>query len=909
MAETLYLIDGYAQIFRAYYAIRGGMRSPVTGESTHAVFGFTGMLLRLLSELDARHVVVAMDAPGRTFRDDLYGAYKATRDAIPDDLQAQVPRVLEVVEAFGIPVIGQAGLEADDVIATIVQRVLDDPACAGLDVRIISKDKDLEQLLCDRVALFDIHTGATIDVAALWENKGITPGQVIDVLALTGDTVDNVPGVDGIGLKTAAQLIGEFGSIEGILAGLDRIKGKRRENLEKAREHLPLSRALVTLRRDASVSFSLEASRVCPVDLERLLALFQQLGFNRYQEEARRLAGGPPASAGPAAAGSGTPAAAGDDLPEVVCSFDLVDTPEELEKLARALGDQALVGLRTRTARVASGEVLRGLAFAWDSGRGVYLPVLSPETKSGLDPAVVAAVLGPVLSSAAVPKCGHNLKQDARALLRHGIRLRGVICDAMLACTLIDPALPAHKLDHLARSLLGCRLAEPAEGGAEEAARCAVAEAIIGLRLHQHVMPRLDQMGLGRLFREIEAPLCVVLAEMEANGITCDPEELLRQKEALGIRAEALRREVLALAGCDFHLDSTRQLAEVLFDRLGLQVVKKTRTGRSTDIQVLEALAAEEDPADPRTGVPRLIIEYRHLTKLLTTYMGQLREAVHPETRRIHCTFHQIYTATGRMVAHNPNLQTIPVRTEVGRQIRKAFSAPGGHVLICADYSQVELRILAHLSEDPGLLRAFEQDLDIHAAVAAEVFGAAPGAVTREQRSHAKTINFGIIYGVTAYGLSRRIEGLDVSGAKQLIADYRERFPGIERFLQRCVRDALEEGHVTTLMGRRRSIPEIRSGNRHTRALGERLAINSVVQGSGADLIKAAMVNVQRRIDRERLPLKLLLQIHDELVFETPAEAAEEHAAFIREEMERAAVLKVPLKAEAGIGRDWMSAK
>jgi DNA polymerase-1 len=416
-------------------------------------------------------------------------------------------------------------------------------------------------------------------------------------------------------------------------------------------------------------------------------------------------------------------------------------------------------------------------------------------------------------------------------------------------------------------------------------------------------------MALSALMRDVEAPLAAVLSEMEANGIFCDGPELLRQGEGLAVRVDELRRKVQTIAGQDFQLDSPKQLAEVLFDRLGLTPGKKTKTGRSTDIQVLERLAAQEDRNDPRTTVPGLVIEYRQLNKLISTYLGNLRDAIDPETGRIHSTFHQLVTATGRLASQNPNLQNIPVRRDVGRQIRRAFPAPPGQVLLCADYSQIELRLLAHLSEDAALLDAFGRDQDIHAMVAAQVFGVPLEAVTREQRNNAKTINFGIIYGITAFGLARRIEGLDISTAAALIAGYKERFPGIERFLRRCVQQALEQGYVTTILGRRRAIPELQASNHATRALGERLAINSVVQGSNADVIKLAMVNIQRRIEREGLPLRLLLQIHDELVLESPADLAAAHATLVREEMERAMTLRVPLRVDVGIGTDWMSAK
>ncbi|MBW3621963.1 MAG: DNA polymerase I [Armatimonadetes bacterium] len=938
-SETLYLIDGFAQIFRAYYAIRGGMRSPVTGEPTHAVFGFTGMLLKLLREFRPHYVVVATECEGKTFRDDLYPDYKGTRAEIPDDLIAQIPRVFEITEAFGIPVIGAPGLEADDVIATITQRVLDDGCCGDLNIRIVSKDKDLEQLLGDWVTMFDIHNDATIDAAALRENKGIRPDQVIDMLALMGDTVDNVPGVDGIGPKTAAQLIQQYGSIDGIYENIGQIKGKRRENLEKARAHLPLSRELVTLKRAEEFPFSLEAARIRPMDLNRLIPLFQQLGFNRFQDEARRLAldaGETPTTEGLSdlvnvsdpfsIEGNGEDAAPSNGVEEFDHGgngqYEAITAREALEELAATLRSQPMIAVDTETTGLERDAKLCGLSFAWEAGHGVYVPILSPEPETHLDEETVLDVLGPVLSDPVVEKCGHNLKFDAQVLLRHGVRLRGVVFDTMLASILMDPSQPAHKLDHLAAEHLRYRMIPITDliGSGDEQTSIdkvpvdrvttyAAEDADIALRLYHHLCPKLEERGMVKLVREIESPLAPILAEMEQNGILCDPEELRRQGEILKARAQELRREIQELCGCEFHVDSTHQLAEVLFDKLGFASAKKTKTGRSTDISVLEKLAAQEDRNDPRTAVPRLVIEYRMLTKLISTYLGNLIASVDKETGRIHSQFHQLVTATGRLASHNPNLQNIPVRTDTGRQIRKAFVAPEGACLICADYSQVELRLLAHLSEDPALLDAFERGLDIHTAVAAQVFGVGEGEVTREQRAKAKTINFGIIYGITAFGLARRVEGLDVAGAGALIEDYKRRFPGIDGFMRRCVTEALEAGYVRTVTGRRRAIPEIRERSRTKQMLGERLAINSVVQGSAADLIKAAMVRVMARVEGEGLPLKLLLQIHDELVFEAPAGEAEALAKVVCEEMEAAMSLRVPLVAEAGIGSDWMSAK
>ena len=921
MPETLYLIDGYAQIFRAFFAIRGGMRSPVTGEPSHAVFGFTQMLLKLFDVFHPTYVVVALDAPGKTFRDEMYADYKGTRNATPDDLTSQIPRIVELIELFGIPTIAYPGLEADDVIGCITRKILEDPDCADISIRIVSKDKDLEQLLGPRVTMFDIHTDTTIDTDALLANKGITPDQVIDVLALIGDTVDNVPGVDGIGPKTAVQLIQQFGSIDGILANLDQIPGKKRENLEKAAAHLPLSRDLVTLKCDVPMPFTLDAARVRPLNTGKIVALFKQLGFNRFQDEVMRIAGG---SGVTGEAPPDTQRRVPESRPEnaVRGGYQAVTTRAQLQGLVESLRKAPIVAVDTETTGLQRDSALCGLCFAWEPGKGVYVPVRSPEPSAHLDIGTALEALKPILEDPGIPKCGHNLKFDAHVLLRNGIKLRGVVFDTMLAGALTEPAQSAQKLDTLALELLGCRMIPITDligEGTEQLSMeqvplelittYAAEDADITLRLVEAMKPKVREIGVQKLLEEVESPLTVVLAEMESQGILCDPEELIRQGEELKHRVEELRLAVFEAAGVEFTLDSTKQLAEVLFERLKLPPGKKTKTGYSTDVEVLEKLAAQEDRTDRRTAVPRLVLEYRQLAKLISTYLGNLREAIHQDSGRIHSTFHQLVTATGRLASNNPNLQNIPVRSDVGRQIRKAFKACRGELLICADYSQVELRILAHCSGDEALIQAFEEDQDIHTAVAAEVFGVPPDRVTREQRANAKTINFGIIYGVTPFGLARRIEGLDVAAATRLIADYKARFPGIDRFMQECVRHALEDGYVTTLMGRRRYIPEITSTNHNMRSLGERLAINSVIQGTAADLIKTAMVRVHGRIERDRLPMRLLLQIHDELVLESAADSATANSAIVCEEMEKSMSLRIPLKADCGIGPDWLSAK
>lgn len=944
--ETLYLIDGHAQIFRAYYAIRGGMTSPVTGEPTGACFAFTGMLLKLMSKFRPHYVAMAIDTPGKTFRDELYPEYKANRESPPEDFAAQVPRIFEITRMFGIPIIGQPGAEADDLIATITQRILDDPQYADIDLRIVSKDKDLEQLLTDRVSMFDIHTDTTIDVDALLENKGITPEQVIDILTLTGDTVDNIPGVKGVGPKTAVKLIQEFGSVQGVLDNIDKIKGKRKENIQEAAEFLPLSRKLVTLDHDVDIEFDLGDAKVGGIDATSLRHLFRQLGFNRHIDELNRLVGADETPAAATAAvkskGDAFPTslfdagnegrASGQAVEPIAeiqlagasdCEYEAITTREQLDELVDTLSKQKLIAFDTETIGLGHRMQMCGLSFAWKPKHGVYIPTCSPDSAKHLDLDTVLAALKPMLENADLPKCAHNFKYDMLVLRNAGIHVHGIAFDSMIGAFLVGT--PGHGLDHLALSLLKhetipiTKLIGPGGRGKtqltmdkvplEQITPYAAEDADITLRLTELLQEQVKEMGMEALARDVEMPLIDVLAEMEYQGIRVDPDVLDEQKQQLSERIIELRDQIHEAAGEPFNIDSPKQLAEVLFTKLGLPVIKRTKTGPSTDVEVLDRLCEMEDLEPELLAVPRLVVEYRQLTKLVGTYLESLKTSIEPDTGRIHASFHQTGTATGRLSSSGPNLQNIPIRTDIGRQIRKAFIADPEHVLISADYSQIELRILAHLSEDEALIDAFKRDLDIHTAVAAQVFGVDEDSVSSAQRSHAKVINFGIIYGVTPFGLARRIEGLDVGGARKLIDDYRTRFPGINRFLDKCINQALTEGHVITMLGRRREIPQINSSNGQTRALGERLAINTVVQGSAADLIKVAMVNLHRKIQTENLPARLLLQIHDELVVEAPVAKADEMAKLVQQEMENAIALTVPLKVELGVGPDWLSAK
>ena len=951
--DTLYIIDTHAEIFRAYYAIRSGLTSSVTGEATHAVFGFAGTLIRILTELQAKYLVAAIDTPGDTFRNELYSEYKANRSPAPDDLVTQIHRILQLLEAFGILTLGKPELEADDIIASVTQAVLDDPNAQDVDVSIISRDKDLEQLIGDRVTMLDLHNNKIIDARALWETKGIKPSQVVDVLALMGDTSDNIPGVEKIGLKTAAQLMQQYGSIDGIFENIDAIKGKRRENLEKAQSQLPLSKQLVTLIRDADLDFSIEQARVKPLDLQKIRPLFQELELKRYEQVVTKLAGGDAESVT-------TPATRKERVAELAKKTDAIldkgsygtaeagdysaiVTLEQLNDLVETLSTQEIICFDTETDGLDREANLCGLSFSWAPKQGVYVPVRSPQPENHLDRDTVLSALKPILEDPALPKCGHNLKFDASILIRNGVKLQGVVFDTLLASQLVDARTPSHNLDtlallHLAHKMISFEelTADPSDATSDDeteqldglfkaedtrqktidevplaqATIYAAEDADITLRLYQFLTPKLEEIGITELVHDIESPLAPILAEMEYNGIVCDRDELKRQSGVIEKLVNDRQKEIHEIVGYPFNIDSPNQLAQVLFDALGFKPVKRTRSGKvSTDVTVLEALSLREDVNDPKTSVPRLIIDYRQYRKLQSTYLAQLQSAIDTRTDRIHTHLYQLTTATGRLKSDGPNLQNIPVRTEIGRQLRRAFRAPDGHKLICADYSQIELRILAHFSEDKSLIETFTQDLDIHTAVASQVFEVPAELVTRELRDKAKTINFGIIYGVSPTGLSRRIKGMRVKEASTLIDDYKTRFPGIDRFLQQCVQQASDHGYVSTLTGRRRAIPEIYSTNRSRRSLGERLAINTVVQGSAADLMKAAMVHVQRRIDTDKLPLKMLLQIHDELVLETPERLAAEQAEIVCEEMENAMSLLVPLRTEAGIGDNWMIAK
>jgi len=962
--KTLYLIDGYAQFFRAYHAIRSRMTSPVTGEPTNMTFGFVGMLLKILKrdagqlqgDGDPVYLAVALDVGGDrgTFRSELDPEYKANREPPPDDFIPQVQRAISILQLLGVPVIGMPGFEADDVIATISSAFSEKHP--DVRVRIISKDKDLKQLLGSgrpHTEMYDVHTDKLITEATLKEELGITPAQVIDMLALMGDTVDNVPGVPGIGPKTASLLIAEHGTLDAVVAAAEAgaIKGKRRDNIIAFKDKLPLSKQLVSLRHDVPIELDLDDARTESLNLADLMPVLRELGFNRYQDDLKKLLGvedpdaSKPKQQGGSAFGTlfeATEAAVSSDAKG---DYHTVRTEQELSDLIAQMKSAKVIAVDTETTHIRPMLAkLVGVCISTRAGESHYIPVRSPEPGTHLDEATVVGALKPILEDPSIAKVGHNLKFDLNVLRNAGIRLGGFVPsvglagagDTMIASYVLDASRSSHSMDALAMAMLdrqnisikdligsGKNQKRFDEVPLEHAGPYSAEDADVTLQLNEAMGgDLLNTPALGTLYRDVEMPLVEVLAELEHNGVLVDPDELDRQRERLQTRIDEVSKAIddAAIEAIDrtFDLNSPKQLSEALFNSdeheerpgLGLKPIKKTKTGYSTDAEVLEKLAG--DPGI-ETPIPTLILEYRQLTKLVNTYLLALKEEIHPDTKRIHASFNQTVAVTGRLSSSDPNLQNIPIRTDIGREIRKAFVAAPGHALVTADYSQIELRVLAHLSEDPALIEAFRAGEDIHRAVAAQIHAVPLEDVTREQRSGAKMVNFGIVYGVTPFGLARRL-GVSNSEAAEIIDGYKAKFSGITTFLGRCVQQAIEYGYVETMLGRRRPIPEIESSNPQRRALAERTAINSVVQGSAADMIKVAMIDLHRRIQTADTtdPLaetKMILQIHDELVFETPERHADAVRAIVVERMEAAMDLRVPIKVDASVGKNWFEGK
>lgn len=893
---SLFLIDGYALLYRSYFAfIRNPLTTP-TGENVSAIYGFTNSLLKILRDHRPDYLCLVFDTKEPTFRHELYPDYKATREKMPQDLQSQIPKIREIANAMGIPMIEHPGYEADDVIGTLAVKAIRE----GLEVVIVSGDKDFYQLVEEGVKLYDPRKAGKedewVDMGNAKERFGVAPGMVRDVLALMGDSSDNVPGVPGIGPKTAAQLVSEFGSLEGIYENIGEIdSASLREKLQKNRESAFFSRQLVTIEVALPIDIDRGKLRRGEQDEERLSALLDELGFQSLKP--RILTKPQVRERGPAA------------------SYILVDGMAALEDLAGELDRRGLFSLDLETTDLdpMRAEVV-GISLSPEAGRAYYIPV-AHEGGGNLDRDQVLSLLRPLLESERAGKVGQNLKYDASVLAGAGLSLSGIRFDTMVAAYLLDPERRSYSLESLANAFLDHKMMtyEDVTGKGrnkipfskvpvELARDYSCEDADCAMRLYGILEPELRRKELYELFEKVEMPLITVLVDMERAGVTIDIEFFAKLSEKISDEMTVLEREIHRLAGETFNVHSTKQLSEVLFRKMKLPVVKRTKTGYSTDNEVLEVLA-------PQHEIARRLIEYRELSKLLSTYVDALPAQINPRTGRVHTSFNQVMTATGRLSSSDPNLQNIPVRTELGREIRKGFIPSGpDRSILTADYSQIELRIVAHVSGDENMIHAFGFGADIHRQTAALVFGLAPQDVTPALRSRAKEINFGVIYGMGPYGLSRRL-GIPMEDARVFIENYFARYRGVRAFIDRTIAEAKEKGYVTTLLGRRRYILGITSKNKNVRDLAVRTAINSPIQGTAADLIKIAMVDIHRVLESSGIDAKMIIQVHDELVFDVANTAVKELSKLVKEKMETALDLVVPVTVDIGVGRNWYSSK
>jgi DNA polymerase-1 len=952
--KALLLVDGSSYLYRAFHALPD-LRNR-EGEPTGAIYGIVAMLRRLRSDGKlnggATHGAVVFDAPGKTFRDDLYPQYKANRSAMPDDLRAQIPLIHEIVRALGWPLLMVEGVEADDVIGTLAVR-----ACtAGHDTVISTGDKDMAQLVTERVRLVntmsrDSGSVEWLDREGVMARFGVPPERIVDWLTLVGDAVDNVPGVDKVGPKTAAKLLTQYGSIDALVERIGEVKGVVGDNLRAARDWLPLARTLVTIRTDCELGAGLEsvdeALALAPEHDRELLELFGRCGFRTWTRELESRLGERWAPAGRADDGAADPVAptvppgtspdstvqAGQVMPArppepwtpprpiptdpALRDYEIVlDTPAFERWFARII-DAELVAFDTETTSLDPMQArLVGVSLSVEPGQACYIPVghVYPGAPDQLGLEFVLERLRPWLEDEGRSKVGQNLKYDAHVLANHGVTLRGIAHDTLLESYVLE-AHRNHDMDSLASRHLDrrtVRYEEVAGKGAhqigfdqvplETAGPYAAEDAEVTLHLHRVMHPRIAaEPTLERIYREIEIPVSRVLQRMERHGVLIDAQALFRQSNELGRKLLELEAQAHEAAGQPFNLGSTRQLGDILFSQLGLPIQKKTAGGApSTDEEVLAKLA-EDYP------LPRLLLEWRGLSKLKSTYTDKLPKMVHPTTGRVHTSYSQAVAVTGRLSSSEPNLQNIPVRTPEGRRIREAFVAPPGHVIVSADYSQIELRIMAHLSRDEGLLTAFAKGLDVHRATAAEIFGVDTAEVTSEQRRYAKVINFGLIYGMSAFGLAANL-GIERDAARNYIERYFARYPGVRRYMDETRKLAHDQGYVETVFGRRLWLAEINGPSGPRRAAAERAAINAPMQGTAADLIKMAMIVVQDWLDQAGLGSRLVMQVHDELVLEVPESELDHVRSGVCERMAGVAQLDVPLVVEAGAGANWEQA-
>jgi DNA polymerase I len=900
-AKPLILVDGSSYLYRAFHALPPLSNS--RGEPTGAVLGVANMLRRLLDQYQPEHIAVVFDAKGPTFRDELFEDYKAHRPPMPDDLVAQIEPLHEFVRTMGLPLLLESGVEADDVIGTLARQA----SAAGMAVVISTGDKDMAQLVDPNITLINTMTNTVMDRQGVIDKFGVPPERIIDYLALIGDTSDNIPGVPKVGPKTAVKWLTEYGSLDGIVAHAADISGKVGENLRASLEQLPLSHQLATIRCDVPLDVGPADLQRQPPDEAALQALAERLEFSGWRKQGAAPASLPVATA--------TPVAAPLAVAPADTDYQTIFTEAQLDHWLTRLAAAELFAFDTETTSLdyMQAEIV-GVSFAIDVGTAAYVPLAhnyvgAPEQ---LDREATLNRLRPLLEDPNKAKLGQNLKYDMSVLANHGITLRGISHDSMLESYVLDSTATRHDMDSLALKYLGhttIHYEDVAGKGAkqipfaqvaiEQAAPYAAEDADITLRLHRHLWPQLQALpALQKLYDELEMPLVPVLSRMERNGVAVDVAMLKKQSVELALRIKELEERAYSAAGQPFNLGSPKQIQEILFDKLGIPVIRKTPTGQpSTGEDVLEELAEEH-------LLPRIILDYRGMSKLKSTYTDRLPEQIDARTGRVHTSYHQAVAATGRLSSSDPNLQNIPVRSEEGRRIRQAFIAPPGYQLLAADYSQIELRIMAHLSGDAALLRAFAEGRDIHSATAAEVFGLPLDQVGSEQRRAAKAINFGLIYGMSAFGLARQLD-IERGAAQQYVDLYFQRYPGVKAFMDETREQARRQGYVETVFGRRLYLPEINSRNGQRRQYAERTAINAPMQGTAADIIKRAMLTLDRWIETGGVAVKMVMQVHDELVFEVAEDGLDSARETIRQGMVEAAALKVPLVVDIGVGKNW----
>ncbi|MFH1984299.1 MAG: DNA polymerase I [Pseudomonadota bacterium] len=884
--RTVYLIDGTAYIHRAFHAIRDLSNSK--GMPTNAVFGYSRMLLALVEQKKPDLIGVCFDSKGPTFRHDAYPEYKANRPPMPEEMAQQIPWIKQVTEGFRIPIIELPGYEADDLIGTLSAQA----QAQGFKVVMVTGDKDFVQLVTPAAVIWDPMKETTIDTDVVKNTYGLTPAQMVDVQGLSGDTTDNIPGVPGIGPKTAVDLIVAFGSMDGVYAHLESIKKpKQKENLSRFRDQAFLSRRLVTIATDAPVRFDPEAFERSAPDSQTLCDLFQQLEFRQLQSAFSPTA------------------------PSVEKRYAAVTTLTQLDALVATLTSADIIAVDTETtSQHPMLARLVGISLSTETDAALYIPCghTQDAAPAQLPLETVIARLKPVLENPRIAKVGQNIKYDWIVLMNHGIALDGVVFDTMLASYLLNPSKRAHNLDQIALDFLGHRTIrfEEVAGKGKDAVTFdrvplaaampyACEDADITLSAYRVLLPMLAEHGLDELMTTIEVPLVPVLARMERAGVRVDRARLKQLSEVFASQLDKIETEIHHLAGEDFNINSSQQLGRILFEVLGLPMVKKTKkkTAYSTDVEVLTVLAERHD-------LPAMVLRHRTLSKLKSTYTDALQELIHPETGRIHTSFNQTVAATGRLSSSDPNLQNIPIRTEEGRMIREAFIPREGWTLVSADYSQIELRLMAHCSEDPILIRSFQEGEDVHERTAMEVFQLLPGMVTDDLRRQAKVINFGIIYGMSPFGLSKAL-GISQKMARTYIDHYFNRYAGVKRYIDETIAEGRKTGQTTTLLGRIRLLPDIAAANRSVREFAERTAVNTPIQGTAADLIKLAMIRVDTAFREAGMASAMLLSVHDEIVFESPPEEVDAAMDRVRRIMESVWALRVPLSVNIGRGDNW----